>query len=78
MASMAATGRLPCTCSPISVFSGFLRIEGSLWSDILVQVVQKRLTEEYERCQNYLDASTRKPLISAVEEQLLSKHMAAM
>jgi len=44
----------------------------SLWN------VQRRLTEEYERCQNYLDASTRKPLISAVEDQLLSKHMAAM
>ena len=42
------------------------------------RVVQRRLTEEYERCQNYLDASTRKPLISVVEEQLLSKHMAAM
>ena len=41
-------------------------------------VLQRRLTEEYERCQNYLDASTRKPLIAAVEEQLLSKHMAAM
>ena len=40
--------------------------------------LQRRLTEEYERCQNYLDASTRKPLIAAVEEQLLSKHMAAM
>ena len=48
------------------------------WSDISLHVVQKRLSEEYERCQNYLDASTRKPLISAVEEQLLSKHMAAM
>ena len=41
-------------------------------------LLQRRLTEEYERCQNYLDASTRKPLISVVEEQLLSKHMAAM
>ena len=41
-------------------------------------VLQRRLTEEYERCQNYLDVSTRKPLISVVEEQLLSKHMAAM
>ena len=40
--------------------------------------LQRRLTEEYERCQNYLDVSTRKPLISVVEEQLLSKHMAAM
>ncbi|BDA50712.1 Cullin-4 [Coccomyxa sp. Obi] len=39
---------------------------------------ERRLTEEYERCQHYLDASTRKPLISAVEAQLLERHMAAI
>lgn len=37
---------------------------------------QKRLSEEYERCQNYLDGSTRKPLVAVIEKQLLEKHMA--
>jgi cullin-4 len=40
--------------------------------------LQRRLTEEYERCQHYLDTSTRKPLISAVEHQLLERHVAAL
>mmetsp|Transcript_26420 Transcript_26420/g.74343 ORF Transcript_26420/g.74343 Transcript_26420/m.74343 type:complete len:737 (+) Transcript_26420:341-2551(+) len=37
---------------------------------------EKRLMEEYERCKNYLDVSTRKPLVAAVEKQLLEKHLA--
>ena len=40
--------------------------------------MQRRLGEEYERCQNYLDSSTRKPLVAAAEEQLLAAHMAAL
>ncbi|KAK9823559.1 hypothetical protein WJX72_003747 [[Myrmecia] bisecta] len=36
---------------------------------------EKRLGEEYERCQQYLDSSTRKALVHAVERQLLEKHM---
>lgn len=41
-------------------------------------MVQRRLAEEYERCQQYLDAATRKPLIAAVEKQLLERHMDAI
>ena len=69
---------MPCTCSHIQAALVPTDLKAVSWSDISRYVVQKRLTEEYERCQNYLDGSTRKPLISAVEEQLLSKHMAAM
>lgn len=37
--------------------------------------VQRRLTEEFERCQVYLDAGTRKPLVYCVEAQLLERHV---
>eukprot|EP00873_Tetraselmis_striata_P009147 jgi/Tetstr1/429411/TSEL_019321.t1 len=40
--------------------------------------VEKRLSEEYDRCVNYLDAATRKPLVAVTERQLLEKHMAAI
>lgn len=40
--------------------------------------LQRRLTEEYERCQHYLDVITRKPLIAAVEAQLLERHVASI
>ena len=33
--------------------------------------LQRRLLEEYERCQQYLDLSTRKLLITTVERQLI-------
>lgn len=45
---------------------------------VFESLLQRRLAEEYERCQQYLDASTRKPLISAVESQLLERHVAAI
>ncbi len=38
-------------------------------------MMQKRLSVEYERWQQYLDTPTRKPLISIVEQQLLAAHM---
>ena len=37
--------------------------------------VDKRLQEENGRLMHYLDASTRKPLISCVEKQLLQEHV---
>lgn len=37
--------------------------------------VEARLHEENERCLQYLDGATRKPLIAAVEAQLLSQHI---
>ena len=37
--------------------------------------LQRRLAEEYERCQQYLDAGTRRPLVGVVEAQLLQVHM---
>ncbi|GAB2279869.1 hypothetical protein Dimus_014505 [Dionaea muscipula] len=40
--------------------------------------VEMRLHEEHERCVLYLDASTRKPLISTAEKQLLERHIAAI
>ena len=40
--------------------------------------LQRRLGEEYERCQVYLDATTRGPLISVVESRLLEAHLAAL
>mmetsp|Transcript_22578 Transcript_22578/g.27227 ORF Transcript_22578/g.27227 Transcript_22578/m.27227 type:complete len:742 (+) Transcript_22578:315-2540(+) len=39
-----------------------------------LQHVDKRLHEENERCSTYLDPSTRKPLIQAIEKQLLDRH----
>ncbi|KAH9606214.1 hypothetical protein KSS87_010263 [Heliosperma pusillum] len=39
---------------------------------------QTRLHEEQERCLLYLDASTRKPLISTSEKQLLERHISAV
>ncbi|KAL9253206.1 Cullin-4-like protein [Drosera capensis] len=40
--------------------------------------VETRLHEEHERCVLYLDASTRKPLISTAEKQLLERHITAI
>ena len=37
-----------------------------------------RLHEEHERCLLYLDASTKKPLISTAEKQLLERHISAI
>ena len=37
--------------------------------------VDNRLREESERVLHYLDQYTRKPLISAVEQQLLAEHV---
>ncbi|KAK9826788.1 hypothetical protein WJX81_000888 [Elliptochloris bilobata] len=39
---------------------------------------ERRLAEEYERCQHYLDPATRKPLIAAIEAQLLERHIGAV
>lgn len=41
-------------------------------------VLQARLWEEAERCEQYLDASTRKALVSTLEKQLLEKHTGAI
>eukprot|EP00191_Tetraselmis_sp_GSL018_P019609 CAMPEP_0177587888 /NCGR_PEP_ID=MMETSP0419_2-20121207/5910_1 /TAXON_ID=582737 /ORGANISM="Tetraselmis sp., Strain GSL018" /LENGTH=773 /DNA_ID=CAMNT_0019078005 /DNA_START=166 /DNA_END=2484 /DNA_ORIENTATION=+ len=54
---------------------GELYLSQSETADYLLHT-EKRLQEEYERCKNYLDTTTRKPLIGAVERQLLEKHMA--
>jgi hypothetical protein len=40
-----------------------------------VPLPQRRLMEEYERCTGYLEAATRKPLISTVEQQLVAAHI---
>ncbi|GAB4840631.1 hypothetical protein Ancab_021398 [Ancistrocladus abbreviatus] len=40
--------------------------------------VEMRLHEEQERCVLYLDANTRKPLISTAEKQLLERHVSAI
>eukprot|EP00798_Chlamydomonas_sp_ICE-L_P023806 gene23806-9369_t len=43
-----------------------------------LQHCERRLSEEFERCVNYLDSATRKPLIAAVERQLIATHTAAL
>ncbi|KAH9606913.1 hypothetical protein KSS87_009308 [Heliosperma pusillum] len=40
--------------------------------------VETRLHEEQERCLLYLDPSTRKPLITTAEKQLLERHISAI
>ncbi|EEC76292.1 hypothetical protein OsI_13805 [Oryza sativa Indica Group] len=40
--------------------------------------VETRLQEEHERCILYLEANTRKPLITATEKQLLQRHTSAI
>lgn len=40
--------------------------------------VDKRLNEEAQRLLHYLDHSTRRPLISCVEKQLISEHLAGI
>ncbi|GFR43674.1 hypothetical protein Agub_g4782, partial [Astrephomene gubernaculifera] len=57
----------------------FYRSEGErLMTELDVPAYLKhcetRLSEEYERCSEYLDASSRRPLISAVEGELLGRH----
>ncbi|KAG2482358.1 hypothetical protein HYH03_018708 [Edaphochlamys debaryana] len=39
---------------------------------------ETRLSEEFERCSEYLDASSRRPLIGAVEAQLVGRHTAPL
>jgi len=62
---------------------GFYHGEGARYMeqtdvpDYLVHCEQ-RLREETDRCHEYLDASTRKPLIAIVEAELLQRHTAAM
>lgn len=41
-------------------------------------VPQTRLSEEFERCSSYLDASSRRPLIAAVESELVGRHVGAL
>ncbi|XP_072951479.1 cullin-4 [Typha angustifolia] len=40
--------------------------------------VESRLHEEHERCILYLEASTRKPLITSAEKQLLDRHTSSV
>ncbi|GAX74771.1 hypothetical protein CEUSTIGMA_g2218.t1 [Chlamydomonas eustigma] len=61
----------------------FYQVEGvALMSEILVPEYllhcEKRLSEEFERCTQYLDLSTRRPLIQAVEKQLVAEHLPAI
>lgn len=39
---------------------------------------QSRLSEEYERSAEYLDASSRRPLLGVVEAQLVGRHVGAL
>jgi hypothetical protein len=39
---------------------------------------QARLGEEYERCAQYLDPLTRKPLVGVVEAKLVAMHLPAL
>ena len=55
-----------------------LLVSTKAYADIISHCMQKRLTVEYERWQQYLDTPTRKPLIGIVEEQLLRSHVPAI
>lgn len=50
----------------------------SLYFLTLCYCLQLRLQQEHDRCLHYLDPSTRKALITAVEQQLISRHIAAV
>lgn len=39
---------------------------------------ERRLQEEYDRCSQYLDTDTRKPLIATLEREILAKHIPAI
>lgn len=54
------------------------RLMGELGVPEYLQYCETRLSEEYERCAQYLDAATRKPLIQLVEQQLISEHLAML
>lgn len=43
-----------------------------------LQHSERRLTEEFQRTQQYLDPGTRQPLVAVVEAKLLEAHMAAI
>ncbi|KAG2302196.1 hypothetical protein Bca52824_030847 [Brassica carinata] len=63
--------------------SGFYAAEGMKYMqqyDVpeYLKHVEGRLHEENEKCILYIDASTRKPLISTVEKQLLERHIVAI
>lgn len=45
---------------------------------IYFMVMQKRLGEEYDRSDHYLDRMTRRPLIQAVECELLENQISAV
>ena len=40
--------------------------------------LQSRLNEEQDRCNIYIDASTKRPLIATAEKQLLERHISAI
>ncbi|KAI9916986.1 hypothetical protein PsorP6_016819 [Peronosclerospora sorghi] len=56
---------------------GATLIESASVPQFLVHV-EKRLYQENERVNNYLDASTKKPLIAVVESKLLKPHVALL
>jgi cullin 4 len=45
---------------------------------VFAEFIQMRLHEEHERCIIYLEANTRKPLITTAEKQLLERHTSAI
>ncbi|KAK6150064.1 hypothetical protein DH2020_017589 [Rehmannia glutinosa] len=67
---------LECT-SEFYAAEGVKYIQQSDVPDYLKHV-ETRLQEEHERCQLYLDASTRKPLVATAERQLLERHISAI
>ncbi|KAK6124066.1 hypothetical protein DH2020_042191 [Rehmannia glutinosa] len=67
---------LECT-SEFYAAEGVKYIQQSDVPDYLKHV-ETRLQEEHERCQLYLDASTRKSLVATAERQLLERHISAI
>ena len=61
----------------------FYRLEGEAYMSqtevpAYLQHAEKRLAEEQERCQSYLDPLTQKPLVTVVEQHLLGTHLASL
>mmetsp|Transcript_26924 Transcript_26924/g.58796 ORF Transcript_26924/g.58796 Transcript_26924/m.58796 type:complete len:739 (-) Transcript_26924:3390-5606(-) len=55
-----------------------VRLRYELSVPAYLQHCETRLQEEYERCTQYLDTCTRKPLIALVERELVAAHIGAL
>ena len=77
MPARGRTSLLPCHASlllPHTPCFRLLVLPSPRPGPALPSPTQTRLGEEFERCSEYLDASSRRPLIAAVEGALVARH----